>query len=141
AETAASSSWCASAPLPKLGASPGRERCSMASSASSAIRVAASMAALAICACSAGKALAAAPNDAAAARDQQAEFVQAMKPARAGRPVIVVLALNDATETTDLLLPHAVLTRADVADVIVVAPRAGTVRLYPTLQVQAEMDF
>jgi putative intracellular protease/amidase len=79
------------------------------------------------------------PGDAAA--QAQRAFVDAMKPQRAGRPVIVVLALNDATETTDLLLPHAVLERADVADVFVVAPRAGTIRLYPTLQVRAEMDF
>ena len=74
------------------------------------------------------------------AHDQQA-FVDAMKPQRAGRPVIAMLAQNDATETTDLLLPHAVLERADVAQVVVVAPRAGVVRLYPALQVQAEMDF
>jgi len=68
-------------------------------------------------------------------------FVDAMKPRRDGRPLVAVLALNAGTEMTDLLLPHAVLTRADVADVIVVAPRPGTIRLYPALQVQAEMDF
>lgn len=64
-----------------------------------------------------------------------------MRPRRPDRPVIVVLALNDATETTDLLLPHAVLERAGVAEVLVVAPRAGDIRLYPALRVQAEMDF
>lgn len=99
------------------------------------------MAALAICACGAGKPPPAAPDEAAAARAQHVDFVQAMRPVHTGRPVVAVLALNDATETTDLLLPHAVLTRADVADVIVVAPHAGAVRLYPALQVQAEMDF
>lgn len=79
--------------------------------------------------------------DQAPADQRLQAFVQAMKPWRAGRPVIAILAINDATETTDLLLPHAVLERADVADVIVVAPQAGTVRLYPALQVQAETDF
>ena len=101
-------------------------------------RLGAALVALAIGGTSA--AAAAAPQPATAEAEQQA-FVAAMQPQRAGRPVIVLLALNDATETTDLLLPHAVLTRADVAEVIVVAPRAGTVRLYPALKVNAEMDF
>jgi putative intracellular protease/amidase len=82
-----------------------------------------------------------APVDAAVAEQQKQFFVDAMRPRRPDRPVIVVLALNDATETTDLLLPHAVLERAGVAEVLVVAPRAGDIRLYPALRVQAEMDF
>lgn len=98
------------------------------------------MAALVLCASSVGMPPPV-PAEAAMARLQQADFLQAMQPANTSRPVVVMLALNDATETTDLIVPHAVLTRADVADVIVVAPRAGTVRLYPTLMVQAEMDF
>jgi putative intracellular protease/amidase len=131
-----------SLPTGRAEASPRPKECDMGSLKSWIARIAASMAALACCACSPGKPPPPpAADQAAAARVQQAEFVQAMKPTRAGRPVIAVLALNDATETTDLLLPHAVLTRADVADVIVVAPHAGTVRLYPALQVQAEMDF
>jgi putative intracellular protease/amidase len=81
------------------------------------------------------------PNDPAAAERQKQDFVAAMKPPRPGRPVIAIVALNDQTETTDLLLPHAVLERADVADVVVVAPRPGRVKLYPSLQVDAEMDF
>ncbi len=81
------------------------------------------------------------PPDPSAAEQQKQAFVEAMRPRRPGRPVIVVLALNDATETTDLLLPHAVLERADVAEVLVVAPRSGDVRLYPALRVHAEMDF
>lgn len=81
------------------------------------------------------------PADVAGAEQHRQAFVDAMRPRRTGRPVVVVLALNDATETTDLLLPHAVLERANVADVVVVAPRAGDVRLYPALRVRAEMDF
>ncbi len=65
-----------------------------------------------------------------------------MRPRRGeGRPVVVVLALNEATETTDLLLTHAVLQRSGVAEVRVVAPRRGPVRLYPALQVEAELDL
>jgi len=82
-----------------------------------------------------------APSDPAAAEQQKQGFIAAMKPTRAGRPVIAILALNESTETTDLLLPHAVLERAGVADVIVVAAKAGTIDLYPALQVEAEMDF
>ncbi|NLD70097.1 MAG: thiamine biosynthesis protein ThiJ, partial [Limnobacter sp.] len=36
---------------------------------------------------------------------------------------------------TDLLLPHALLVRADVAEVSIVAPRAGPVELYPALRI------
>lgn len=104
-------------------------------------RVCTLVAALGLAACGAGTPLPPAPADPAVAQQEQQGFVEAMKPQRAGRPVIVVLAVNDATETTDLLLPHAVLERADVAQVLVVAPRAGAVRLYPALQVRAEMDF
>ena len=81
-----------------------------------------------------------AADDAVAERQKDA-FVEAMRPRREGRPVVAILALNDATETTDLLLPHAVLERAGVADVLVVAPHAGAIHLFPTLQVQAELDF
>lgn len=104
-------------------------------------RAAGSIAALSLLACGMVMATAPARADEPSAEARKQAFVEAMKPQRPGRPVIVMLALNDATETTDLLLPHAVLTRADVAEVIVVAPRAGAVRLYPTLQVRAEMDF
>jgi len=82
-----------------------------------------------------------APGDAAAmAREQQA-FVEALAPRRPGRPVIAVLALNEGTEMTDLLLPHAVLQRADVAEVRIVAPARGRVKLYPALQVDGAQDF
>lgn len=79
--------------------------------------------------------------DAQAVAQQAQAFVQALKPLRPGRPVVAVLALNEGTETTDLLLPHAVLKRADVADVQVVAPRSGTVQLFPALQVEGAQDF
>jgi putative intracellular protease/amidase len=73
-------------------------------------------------------------------RAQQA-FVEALKPTRAGRPVVAVLALNQGTEMTDLLLPHAVLRRADVADVRIVAPHSGRVSLYPALEIDGAQDF
>ena len=58
-------------------------------------------------------------------------FVAAMRPHRAGRPVVAVLTLNEGTETTDFLLPYAVLQRAGVAEVKAVAPRTGRVERFP----------
>ncbi|WP_298231894.1 DJ-1/PfpI family protein [uncultured Azohydromonas sp.] len=68
-------------------------------------------------------------------------FVEALRPQRTGRPVVAVLALNEGTETTDFLLPHAVLRRAGVAEVQAVAPRRGPVRLYPALQVEVDQSL
>ena len=76
----------------------------------------------------------------AAERERQA-FVDALQPRRPGRPVIAVLALNEGTETTDFLLPHAVLARAGVADVQPVALRSGRVALYPAFEVEVGQDL
>lgn len=70
-----------------------------------------------------------------------AAFVQALKPRHAGTPVVAVLALNERTETTDFLLPHAVLQRAGVAEVHAVAPRSGRVTLYPAFEVEVTEDL
>jgi putative intracellular protease/amidase len=72
---------------------------------------------------------------------QAAAFVEALKPRRPDRPLIAVVARNEGTETTDLLLPHAVLQRAGVADVQVVAPRRGRIALYPVLEVDGAQDL
>ena len=102
---------------------------------------AASIAVLGLTACSAGVPLPPANEEVAMIeRDKQA-FVEAMKPRGDARPVVAVLALNEGTEMTDLLLPHAVLKRADVADVRIVAPRAGRITLYPALEVDGAQDF
>lgn len=91
--------------------------------------------------CGAGLPVPPLDEDAAARTRQAQEFVDALKPRRPGRPVIAVLASNDGTETTDFLLPHALLQRADIADVQAVAPRRGPVALYPTLQVEVAQDL
>lgn len=103
--------------------------------------LAASIAASALAGCGAGVTLPPSQDDAAAVeRDRQA-FVEALKPRHAGRPSVAVLALNEGTEITDLLLPHAVLRRSGLIDVQVVAPRRGPVALFPALQVQAALDL
>jgi putative intracellular protease/amidase len=82
------------------------------------------------------------PHADAATRERQAQaFVDALKPRHPGKPVIAIVALNEGTETTDLLLTHAVLQRAGVAEVQVVAPRRGRVLLYPALQVEIAQDL
>jgi putative intracellular protease/amidase len=80
-------------------------------------------------------------DDATVAEHQADAFMQALKPRRAGRPVIAIVALNEGTEMTDFLLPHAVLQQAAVADVQPVAPRRGRVLLYPALQVEVAQDL
>jgi putative intracellular protease/amidase len=64
-----------------------------------------------------------------------------LKLRRPGKPVIAVLALNEGTETTDFLLPHAVLQRASIANVQAVATHRGRVVLYPALQVEVGQDL
>lgn len=81
------------------------------------------------------------PVDVAAAERQAQAFIEAIKPRRADKPVIAIVALNEGTEITDFLLTHAVLQRADVAEVLAVAPRSGRVSLYPALQVEVAQDF
>jgi len=55
-----------------------------------------------------------------------------------GRPLIAVIGLNDATETTDYLMPAGILRRADIADVVMLATGPGPVQLYPALQVEPD---
>ncbi|MPS26212.1 MAG: transcriptional regulator [Alcaligenaceae bacterium] len=65
-------------------------------------------------------------------------LLAALKPPGHKRPLVAVLALNDATETTDYLMPTGILRRAGVADVVTLATGQGPVRLFPALTVQAD---
>jgi len=104
--------------------------------------IGASIAAFVLAGCSGGATpLQPVQADAARSEREKQAFVETLKPRREGRPVVAVLALNEGTEMTDLLLPHAVLQRADVADVRIVAPRSGRVSLYPALEIDGAQDF
>ena len=83
------------------------------------------------------------PMDAHQGAEAAAPFALALRPPPAGgtAPVIAVLALNEGTETTDFLVPHAVLQLAQVGVVEAVAPRAGAVTLMPALQVEVPRSF
>jgi putative intracellular protease/amidase len=84
-------------------------------------------------------------SDVAAAPDVPQEEVEAtlaaLKPPKRTRPLIAVIGINDATETTDYLMPTGVLRRADVADVLLVATGAGKVKLYPALTIEPDITI
>jgi transcriptional regulator GlxA family with amidase domain len=78
------------------------------------------------------------PTDPVAA-DEQAATIAAMQPSRpTDRPVIAIIAWNQATELSDFFSAYGVLKRADVADVTVVAERAEPVQLYPGPRITPE---
>lgn len=60
----------------------------------------------------------------------------ALKPPKRQRPLIAIIGINDATETTDYLMPYGILRRADVVDVMTLATEPGPVALYPALKVE-----
>ena len=75
----------------------------------------------------------------AIAQEEVAATLAALKPPKRQRPVIAVIGINDATETTDYLMPAGILRRADVADVMMVATGPGPVKLYPALTVEPDI--
>jgi putative intracellular protease/amidase len=62
--------------------------------------------------------------------------VAGLRPSKRRRPLIAIVGINDATETTDYLMPYGILRRADVADVVALATAPGPVTLYPVLRVE-----
>jgi len=55
----------------------------------------------------------------------------------ASGPLIAIIGINDATETTDYLMPYGILRRADVADVVALA-QAGADKTVPALTVKPD---
>ena len=75
---------------------------------------------------------------------EQDDMPAALKPAKRARPLVAMIGINDATETTDYLMPYGILRRADIADVMLLATGAGNVKLFPALTVQSQatiIDF
>jgi transcriptional regulator GlxA family with amidase domain len=76
------------------------------------------------------------------ADDEQAATIAAMRPTRTDRrPVIAIIAWNQATELSDFFSAYGVLKRADVADVTVVAEKAEPVQLYPGPKITPEASI
>jgi len=65
-------------------------------------------------------------------------MLAALKPPKRQRPLVAVIGINDATETTDYLLPTGILRRANIADVTMVATGQGPVQLFPALKVEPD---
>jgi transcriptional regulator GlxA family with amidase domain len=72
------------------------------------------------------------------AQDERDAMVAALKPPKRQRPLIAIIGINNATETTDYLMPYGVLARADVADVVTLATAPGPMTLFPTLKVEPQ---
>lgn len=70
---------------------------------------------------------------------ETAQTLAALKSTKRARPVIAVLGGNDGSETTDFLVPYAVLKRSGVADVYAVGIRPGPVKLMPVLTILPDM--
>lgn len=64
---------------------------------------------------------------------ERAAMLEALRPPMRQRPVVAVVGLNDATETTDYVVPTGILRRAGIADVLMLSARPGRVRLYPAI--------
>jgi len=72
------------------------------------------------------------------AKDETEATIAALRPPKRERPLIAIIGINDATEATDYLMPYGILRRADVADVLALATKAGPVTLYPALKVEPQ---
>src|SRR5207247_10597786 len=75
---------------------------------------------------------------AAIAQYERDATMAALKPPKRQRPLIAIIGINDATETTDYLMPYGILKRADVADVVTLATRPGPMTLFPALKVEPQ---
>ena len=67
--------------------------------------------------------------------------VAALKASKRTRPLVAIVGMNDATETTDYLMPYGILKRADVADVMLIATQAAPVTLFPALKVEPQASI
>ena len=72
-------------------------------------------------------------------KDEADAMIAALKPPKRQRPLVAIVGLNDATETTDYLMPYGILRRADVADVVALSTEPGPVTLYPAFKVVPDM--
>jgi putative intracellular protease/amidase len=73
------------------------------------------------------------------AKEEADAMLAALRPPKRQRPLIAIVGINDATETTDYLMPYGILRRADVADVVALATKPGPVTLYPAFKVVPDM--
>ncbi|AJP59399.1 hypothetical protein UC34_03960 [Pandoraea vervacti] len=75
-----------------------------------------------------------------AATQARRELLDALA-SRPRQPVVAVIASNEGTETTDFLVPYAVLRRAGIAQVEAVAVESGEVTLMPALRIAPDTSL
>jgi len=71
-------------------------------------------------------------------RKEADAMLASLAPEGGDRPLVAIVGINDATETTDYLMPTGILRRADVADVVMLATGPGPVQLFPALRVEPD---
>ncbi len=86
----------------------------------------------------AGRLRSAAPSP--IAQQETDATIAALKPPKRQRPLIAIIGINDATETTDYLMPYGILKRAEIADVVTLATAAGPMTLLSGAQGRAAGD-
>jgi transcriptional regulator GlxA family with amidase domain len=69
---------------------------------------------------------------------EHAQTIAALAAPKRTRPLVAVLGLNDGTETTDYLVPYAVLREAGIFDVVALATSPGPLALMPALTVRPQ---
>jgi putative intracellular protease/amidase len=79
--------------------------------------------------------------DTAITAEEHARTIKAMKPPKRARPVIAVVAENDGTETTDFIVPYAVLAASGSAEVFAVAPDNRPIKMLPALTIAPHMTI
>jgi transcriptional regulator GlxA family with amidase domain len=79
-----------------------------------------------------------APRPAAIAPEEQARTIAALAPPRRARPVVAVVGDNAGSETTDYLVPFAVLAQSGVADVHALGTEPGPIRMSPALTIEPQ---
>ncbi|AIO43989.1 DJ-1/PfpI family protein [Burkholderia cenocepacia] len=84
-----------------------------------------------------GPARAMAEDPPAAARTLTIGMPKAGRP----RPLVAIVADNAGTETTDFIVPYAILKRSGAVDVVAVSADEGAVELMPALRVLADTTF
>lgn len=80
-----------------------------------------------------------APALTSATAEEYRQTLDAMKPPKRARPLVVVLGDNRGTEAIDFLVPYGVLRRSGVADVVAVAMTKGPLKLRPALTIDPHL--
>jgi len=70
------------------------------------------------------------------ALEDQAGLIAALRPPRRRVPVVAVLGVNAGSETTDYIVPYAVLRASGLAEVVALGTQAGPLRLMPALTLE-----